>query len=334
MTDNDKTIANTSNTSSTTGFTSGLALILAVSAFSVSVYLFYLYYQHRDLYTSNVVDQLSALYEQGRALEDENKNLAKDIQALKDSQSTLLTALQTVQGKLGRNRDYWLITETERLLVIANHRLQLARDVDSAIAALSSADTQLKQLADPRLLPVRKNISEELALLKSLERIDVPGIALRLTTLTNNLDRLAVTAEPPRPAKTQASAETGNSDEKTSGLQQLWQDILGLFRLRTNVEHYQPLLAPEQSYFLRQNVKLQLYSAQQALLAGDSKTYQNNILLAQQWLRDYFNQDNKQVAAALDELKQLATLEIALSLPDISQSLKALRQLSAKNPHT
>jgi len=330
MTDNDKTIAKTPNTSSTTGFTSGLAMILAVSAFSVSAYLFYLYYQHRDLYTTNVVDQLSALHEQGRALEDENKNLAKNIEALKDSQSTLLTALQTLQGKLGRNRDYWLITETERLLVIANHRLQLARDVDSAIAALSSADTQLKQLADPRLLPVRKNISEELAVLKSLERIDVPGIALRLTTLTNSLDRLAVTAEPPRPAKSQTSAETGNSE----GLQQLWQDIVGLFRLRTNVEHYQPLLVPEQSYFLRQNVKLQLYSAQQALLAGDSKTYQNNILLAQQWLRDYFNQDNKQVVAALDELKQLATLEIALSLPDISQSLKALRQLSAKNPHT
>ncbi|NIR97783.1 MAG: enzyme of heme biosynthesis, partial [Gammaproteobacteria bacterium] len=65
-------------------------------------------------------------------------------------------SLEALHTELGRGRREWAIAEIEYYLRIANQRLQLLRDVDTATTALKLADQRLRALGDPALYEVRQ----------------------------------------------------------------------------------------------------------------------------------------------------------------------------------
>jgi len=75
-----------------------------------------------------------------------------------------------------------------------------------------------------------------------------------------------------------------------------------------------------------------LYGAQVALLHGDIATLELNARAALKWLRDYYDGNAGSVQTATAELE--ATLKTRLAeFPDVSASLKTLRELEARpNP--
>jgi uroporphyrin-III C-methyltransferase len=87
-----------------------------------------------------------------------------------------------------------------------------------------------------------------------------------------------------------------------------------------------PLLAPEQEYFLRLNLKLKLESARLALLEDDPVVWRAALREARDWLDRWFDVDETAVSSAADELERLAAAEIRPQRPDISRSLELLRQ--------
>jgi uncharacterized protein HemX len=265
-------------------------------------------------------------------------NDEKDIKTLKETQDTLRASLEKINTDLARNRLEWALTETEQLLVIANNRLQLARDSRSALAALRAADQQLQLLASPKLLPVRRELAREISQLESLDKLDVSGITLRLATLAESVDRLPLATdtrlhefEAGKPQAGQGSAQVATAD---TGWRQtahsLWQDILSLVRIRNDMELQRPLLPPEQQYFLRENLRLMLYGAQQALLQGSIPTYQQNLKSAQRLIKDFFDLNSQGVISAQSELGKLLGMKTVADLPDITSSLTTLRRLSGR----
>ncbi len=85
------------------------------------------------------------------------------------------------------------------------------------------------------------------------------------------------------------------------------------------------LLAPDERYFLTQNLRLNLESARIALLRHDRQSYQQALRSAREWIALYFDDTAPAVEATLKELTRLQQIDIAPSLPDISGSLNALR---------
>ena len=224
------------------------------------------------------------------------------------------------------------------MLVIANNRLQLARDTHSALAALRAADQQLHLLASPKLLPVRRELAREISLLESLDKLDIGGITLRLAALADTADRLPLATDTRlhefEPGKAQAGQGSAQVAAADTGWRQtarsLWQDILSLVRIRNDMESQRPLLPPEQQYFLRENLRLMLYGAQQALLQGSIPTYQQNLKSAQRLIKDYFDLNSQSVISAQNELGKLQGMKIVTDLPDITVSLTTLRRLSGR----
>jgi len=96
------------------------------------------------------------------------------------------------------------------------------------------------------------------------------------------------------------------------------------------MESQRPLLPPEQQYFLRENLRLMLYGAQQALLQGSIPTYQQNLKSAQRLFKDYFDLNSQSVISAQNELGKLQGMRIVTDLPDITVSLTTLRRLSGR----
>ena len=118
-------------------------------------------------------------------------------------------------------------------------------------------------------------------------------------------------------------------------LMTVWMKLTGesplqLVRIRNDMESQRPLLPPEQQYFLRENLRLMLYGAQQALLQGSMPTFQQNLKSAQHLLKEYFDISSQAVIAAQDDLGKLQGMRIVTDLPDITASLTTLRRLSGR----
>ena len=86
-----------------------------------------------------------------------------------------------------------------------------------------------------------------------------------------------------------------------------------------------PLLAPDQQFFLRENLRMRLLSARVALLAHDPASFKADTVSAADWLQRYFDTSDKKVGAAVTMLKQLSDSDISIDLPDITASLEAVR---------
>lgn len=314
----------------------GLALILAGIAFAGTAYLWYtLVYERQELLAINVPATLETLNSETSELRETVADTEEQVTSLVETQETLKTAIEKIQNDLGRHRADWIVAETEQLLLIANRRLQLARDVASALAALRAADRNLELLANPNFIVVRRQLAREIGLLESLEKTDIAGATLRLGSLAEGVDRLPLSQELRR--QMVAFAESKNVTRAESSAdggwdtaRSMWRDVLGLVRIRRHDGSERPLLPPDQQYFVRENLRLVLYGAQQALLQGHVQTYQQNINTAGRWLNDYFDGDAQTVAATRAELDKLKAMPVMVELPDVAGSLAALRKATGR----
>ena len=315
---------------------SGLALIAAGIALIGTGYLWYtLMYQRHDLLAIDVPATLETLTEETKALKEGLSDLEEQQTSLLETQETLKSAVEKVQNDLGRHRADWILAETEQLLLIANRRLQLARDTASALAALRAADRNLELLANPNLIGVRRQLAREITVLESLEKSDIAGVSLRLGSLADGIDRLPLSQELRGQVLAQADISANASSEAQDGWQSargMWHDVLGLVRIRRQDATERPLLPPEQQYFVRENLRLMLYGAQQALLQGHVLTYQNNLKTASRWLTEHFDGTAQPVQTARAELDKLRATPLMSELPDISASLEILRKTTGRRP--
>ena len=297
----------------------GLALVLAIIAVLVSGYLWYGLTHKRGL--ADAKGRLIQVEQETAKLQEQSVQMSQELSSLRATQDTLQNSLATLHDEIGKGRRTWLLAETENLLVIARHRLEYARDARLALEALRAADRQLMQLGDPDYQPVRKLLDGEKKSLEAFEKLDVAGIAQRLGQLATNIDQLTL-APDKRPLPPPTSGDQGF-------LHEVWQDLQGLVRIRTTTDIRRPLLLPEQKYYLRENLRLMLFGAQVALLHGDGTTFERNLTAARQWLRDYYDLNAAPVQAAIVALDAMLKSRPAV-LPDISGSLKALREIQAR----
>jgi len=297
----------------------GLALTLAIIAVLVSGYLWYGLTHKRGL--ADAKGRLIQVEQETAQLQELSAQMGKELSSLRETQDTLQNSLTTLHDEIGKGRRTWLLAETENLLVIAQHRLEYARDAHLALEALRAADHQLLQLGDPEYQPVRKLLEGEMKSLDTFERLDVAGIAQHLGQLATDIDQLPL-APDKHPVAPVPSGDQGF-------LHEVWQDLQSLVRIRSTTDIRRPLLLPEQKYYLRENLRLMLYGAQVALLHGDGTTFERNVTAARQWLRDYYDLNAQPVQAAILAFDSMLKLRPAV-LPDINGSLKALREIHGK----
>lgn len=317
----------------------GLAVILATIALIASGYLWYvMFYQNADLFTQDIVGALDRIESDSNQALETVANAEKDIKTLKENQDAIKASLEKLSSDLRSNRMEWSLTETEQLMIIANNRLQLARDTHSALAALRAADQQLQLLAMPKFLPVRRQLAREISLLESQDKLDISGITLRLVTLAETVGNLPLALDirlreaggAKTPAREGSAQVAGTEGGWRQTARSLWQDILSLVRVRNDMASQRPLLPPDQQYFLRENLRLMLFGAQQALLQGSVPTYQQNLKAAQRLLKDYFDLESPVVTSMQAELNRLLAMKLITDMPDITGSLAALRRLSER----
>lgn len=231
-----------------------------------------------------------------------------------------LESLQTLYLELVNNHDERLIAEVEQLLIIANQQLQLASNVKPALLALQTADSRLQHVDSPLAVQLRKGIAKDIQRLQELPQVDLIGISLKLENLIDSVDKLPLVSDRhPKASVHQFSPAEENQFRRL--VREVWDDLKQMIRLERVDRPEPPLLAPDQTFFLRENLKLHLLTARIALLQHDEPSYRADLEQAEKWISNHFDLRENTTTTALATLKQLSSNTIVIQLPDISETL-------------
>lgn len=218
----------------------------------------------------------------------------------------------------------WRLAKVEFLLQAANQQVLLAADIENARTALVLADHELKELADPRMYQLRGLIADEQLALASVAKVDIEGMSIQLQSALDNVDDLTVLMAAELAADDVSDTETILPEGWQSAASQAWNEVKSLVVIRHQQNGAAAVLVPEQRYFLYQNLKLKLESAQLALLSGNTLVFKANLASAEQWLQQYFVGDDRDAMIVIVTGLQMES--ITVEIPDISASLVWIQQ--------
>jgi uroporphyrin-3 C-methyltransferase len=112
-------------------------------------------------------------------------------------------------------------------------------------------------------------------------------------------------------------------------LQGLRAEAASLLRVSRIDQPEAALLAPEQSYFLRENIKLKLLNARQALLTRQTDAARSDLAGVQIGLQRYFDGSSRKTQAAISALQQVQAQLRSGELPRLTETLAALATAAA-----
>lgn len=259
---------------------------------------------------------------------------AKEQALLKEEVQHLSDSTTAISSRIGIQSTTWIIAEAEYLLTLANYRVSLDNDVATAIAALTAADQRLKQVGDPGLLDVRREISDEINALRSVEMPDIAGMAFELAALASSAEQLPLIIkqrEQNLAGSFSSTREATRQVENVSGVMNaVWKDIKSLVVVRKNDRPIDVLMAPDQRHFLFQNLILKIETGRLALLRNEPANLKISLDVAHKWLEAYFDKDTAAYANFVATLKRIQAAKLTATFPDITNSVVVLREYKEK----
>ncbi|MGH8273545.1 MAG: uroporphyrinogen-III C-methyltransferase [Gammaproteobacteria bacterium] len=285
---------------------------------------------------SNASGQIAAL---GSAKADQQSvnTLASKLHDLQQSENQRLSAMQEalrkVTSRIAGADTAYREDEAAALMRLAQTRLELAADPAGATRALELADQTLAAADDPTLDPVHIALVREITALKAVPRVDIGGTFVKLQALSAKVDSL------PLAGSSLASTAAPHSATKSAGFS--WRGIGAAFKRAFSplivVRHgpkARPLLPPKQAYYVRENVKLALASAELALMQRNAKAWQASLDQARGWVQDWFSDSNPDVKQTIAALNKLAAIKLSPALPTLGAASAKLAALHAPGPAT
>jgi uroporphyrin-3 C-methyltransferase len=239
------------------------------------------------------------------------------------------TQLEELMQSLSRSRDENLVVDIESALRLAQQQAQLTGSVEPLLAALKSADLRISRASQPRLIPLQRAIGRDTDRIKSASVTDLPGLLVRLDELVHQIDDLPAV---------NALAVAGPVPAAGAVASQVWwqramalvgQEARKLVRVSRIEQPEAALLSPEQTFFLRENLKLKLLNARLGLLARQLESARSDLAAASAALNKYFDPGSRKTQAAATLLQQVQSQMKAADLPRVDDTLAALATAAA-----
>lgn len=253
--------------------------------------------------------------------------------------------LEELMQSLSRSRDENLVVDIESALRLAQQQAQLTGSLEPLLAALKTADQRIERAAQPRLTPVQRAIGRDIERINRAQVTDTAGLLARLDDLVRQVDELPVLNAVAQAAATRrlgsstpsaAPAGTAPGAELPwwrATLQRSWEVVRDEARSLVRVSRVDNpeaiLLAPEQTFFLRENLKLKLLNARLGVLARQFDSARADLAAATTALNKYFDPVSRRTQAAATTLQQAQAGMKAAELPRLDETLSALATAAA-----
>ena len=242
------------------------------------------------------------------------------------------TQLEELMQSLSRSRDENLVVDIESALRLAQQQAQLTGSVEPLLAALKSADLRVTRAAQPRLTPLQRAIARDVSRIKATALADTPALLVKLDELVQLADELPVanalsTARPNDTLKRKPEETVATWWVRVGLL--VRDELRNLVRVSRIEEPEAALLSPEQSFFLRENLKLKLLNARLGMLSRQIESVRTDLAAASVAVGKYFDASSRKTQAANALLQQVRGQLKALELPRVDETLAALATAAA-----
>src|SRR5471030_1958165 len=258
----------------------------------------------------------------------------KSQQASERQQASFSRQLNELQDKVasisGSDAKTWMLAQADFLVKLAGRKLWSDQDVTTAAALLKSADASLADMNDPSLIDVRKALNEDVSSLSAVAQVDFDGIILKTNQLTNQVDnlRLADNDSDESPMDDDGTSLSGSLAEWRQNLSKSWHNFMSDFiTVRRRDSSAEPLLAPNQDVYLRENIRSRLLVAAQAVPRHQDEIYKQSLESVSTWVRAYFDTSDPSTKAFLEEVDNLSQQSISMDVPDQLKSQPMLEKL-------
>jgi uroporphyrin-3 C-methyltransferase len=259
--------------------------------------------------------------------------------------------LEDLIQSLARSRDENVLADVETAIRVALQQSAITGSAEPLVLTLKQADERLARYNQPGLERVRRAVAQDLERTRTAGVTDVTVLTIRLDDVIRQVDDLPLLALPERRAGNMAAARpTPRADEPPAApaqpasggdwsdhlgqagrdlLDHLWQEVKGLIRVTRIDQPEAMLVAPEQAFFLRENLKLRLLNARLALLSRQFDTAQSDLRDAQSVLDRYFDRSSRRVVAASETVRQVMGQSRLVITPRPDATLAAIAAAAA-----
>ena len=312
------------------------ATVLALLGLGASGFLFVQgqnVLKNQELEFNQKIDKAALGESENASLLKDNLNRQTAIQAELDrlnngqkNNSDQILQMQKAYQELLKGRINWLVDEAESMLNTASQQLMLSGNLQGAVSVLEHIDSRLSRFEQPELIPIKQAISNDLAALKNRPYVDISATALRIDRLETGISGLPLVLDgvlKPGAAPVEAT-NSGTWWENT------WEKSLNALKGLVEVRHLDSndamLISPDQTYFIRENLRLRLLDARIALLQHNGEVYQSDLNNVEATVKQYFDSKSPATQSWLKELAELKALDVRMISDDsLKASLSAVR---------
>ena len=303
-----------------------------------------------------VAAEARALARQAEALTRESAAKLTLLETRVAETSLQRTQLEELIQALARSRDENLLADVEAAVRVAMQQSAITGSTEPLANALRQADERLARYPQPRIERVRRAIVQDLERLRAAGLVDLPSLTIRVDEVVRQVDDLPMVAgidrrgarrepgagAPAAAAAAPAASAPGDAASAPASawprwvddgvrllIGQVWSEVRDLVRVTRVNDPDALLLAPEQAFFVRENLKLRLLNARLALLSRQFDVAQADLREAQQTLERYFDRSSRRVTVVIDLLRQTASQARQVNLPRPDATLAALATAAA-----
>ncbi|MDR3016520.1 uroporphyrinogen-III C-methyltransferase [Delftia acidovorans] len=311
----------------------------------------------------NIQEQLARQSAQSGSQSVEARTLARDAQDLaRDSAartsvmeariaelSLQRTQLDELLQSMSRSRDENLVVDIESSIRLAQQQAELSGSLQPLVATLKNARQRIERAAQPRLAPVMRALDRDLERLSRMSVTDTAGLLTRIEDLVRLVDEMPLlnavaqprasrhrgvagqTARQPEPAPIEGSPTEWSwwqswGERGWTAVREEAQDLLRVSR----IDHPDAiLLAPEQAYFLRENLKLKLLNSRLALLSRQWDAARADLAASGMAVNKYFDPAARRTQIVQAQLQQIQANLRTTEQPALQETLAALATAAA-----
>ncbi len=250
---------------------------------------------------------------------------------------------------LNVSRDENLVYDLEAGLRVASQQAALTGSAEPLVTALQSADERLTRAKQPRLDNVRRAVAKDLDRVRATRVADINALTIRLDEAVRLVDEIPLINQPEAafkaPAPTTTPSPAAGANKATTGkasavpddswrstvlswtrgaAESVWSETRSLVRVTRIAQPEGMLIAPDQAFFLRENVKLRLLNARLALLSRQTPQAAADLRLVERTLPRYFDAQSRKTQLLQSMVSDVIAQSQQTAVPRPDDTLAAL----------
>ncbi len=266
--------------------------------------------------------------------------------------------LEDLIQQLSRSRDENVLADIDSAIRVSIQQSAITGSAEPMTAALRQAEERLSRMNQPRLERVRRALARDIDRVRAVAVTDIASLTIKLDEAVRLVDELPMLSQPERqggagnpaaapptavgPAGGASAGRPGEARLAAPGAwlqwlregwrsvgDRVWTEVRSLVRVTRIDSPEAMLIAPEQAWFLRENLKLRLLNARLALLSRQFDIAQSDLRDAQSALDRYFDRSSRRVVVSADLVRQVTTQARQVSLPRPDETLAAVQAVQS-----